>query len=98
MRNDDILILKGSEINSLLAGQELRMIDIVQMAYEAHGRGESSLPHSTFLRFHRLTRLSRRQVRTCRHQVGGLFPWKPGTWDGPGISPRRVEFGADGKA
>jgi N-[(2S)-2-amino-2-carboxyethyl]-L-glutamate dehydrogenase len=51
MRNDDILILKGSEINSLLAGQELRVIDIVRMAYEAHGRGESSLPHSTFLRF-----------------------------------------------
>ena len=51
MRNYDILILKGSEINSLLAGQELRVIDIVRMAYEAHGRGESSLPHSTFLRF-----------------------------------------------
>ena len=51
MRNDDILILKGSEIKSLLAGQELRVIDIVRMAYEAHGRGESSLPHSTFLRF-----------------------------------------------
>src|SRR5262249_37794598 len=48
---DDILILKGSEINSLLAGQELMVIDIVRMAYEAHGRGESSLPHSTFLRF-----------------------------------------------
>jgi 2,3-diaminopropionate biosynthesis protein SbnB len=51
MRNDDILILKGSEINSLLTGQELRIIDVVRMAYEAHGRGESSLPHSTFLRF-----------------------------------------------
>jgi ornithine cyclodeaminase len=51
MRDDDILILKGSEINSLLAGQELRIIDIVRIAYEAHGWGESSLPHSTFLRF-----------------------------------------------
>jgi 2,3-diaminopropionate biosynthesis protein SbnB len=51
MRNDDILILKGSEINSLLTGQELRIIDVVRMAYEAHGRGGSSLPHSTFLRF-----------------------------------------------
>jgi ornithine cyclodeaminase len=51
LRNDDILILKGSEVNSLLAGQELRIIETVRKAYEAHGRGESSLPHSTFLRF-----------------------------------------------
>ena len=51
MRNNDILILKGYEVNSLLAGQELRVIDTVRRAYEAHGRGESSLPHSTFLRF-----------------------------------------------
>jgi ornithine cyclodeaminase len=51
LRNDDILILKGAEINSLLAGQESMVIDTIRMAYEAHGRGESSLPHSTFLRF-----------------------------------------------
>src|SRR5215470_6778529 len=51
LRNNDILILKGSEVNSLLAGQELRVIETVGRAYEAHGRGESSLPHSTFLRF-----------------------------------------------
>lgn len=44
-------MLKGSEVNSLLAGQELNLIDTVRKAYETHGRGESSLPHSTFLRF-----------------------------------------------
>jgi N-[(2S)-2-amino-2-carboxyethyl]-L-glutamate dehydrogenase len=52
LRKDDILILKGSEVNSLLAGQELKLIDTVRMAYETHARGASSLPHSTFLRFH----------------------------------------------
>jgi len=51
LRNDEILILKGSEVNSLLAGQELNLIDTVRKAYETHGREESSLPHSTFLRF-----------------------------------------------
>jgi 2,3-diaminopropionate biosynthesis protein SbnB len=50
LRNNDILVLKGSEVHSLLDGQELRVIDTIRMAYEAHGRGESSLPHSTFLR------------------------------------------------
>jgi N-[(2S)-2-amino-2-carboxyethyl]-L-glutamate dehydrogenase len=51
MHNDDILILKGSEVNSLLGGRELELIQTVRAAYETHARGESSLPHSTFLRF-----------------------------------------------
>ena len=51
MRNDEILILKGPEVKSLLTGRELELIQTVRMAYEAHARGESSLPHSTFLRF-----------------------------------------------
>jgi 2,3-diaminopropionate biosynthesis protein SbnB len=51
MNNDEMLILRGQEIFSLLEGQENTLIDIVRKAYEAHGRGDSSLPHSTFLRF-----------------------------------------------
>lgn len=51
MRDGDILIVKGSEVVSLLAGREHELIDKVRMAYEAHARGESSLPHSNFLHF-----------------------------------------------
>jgi ornithine cyclodeaminase len=51
MPNDDILILKGDEVSSLLRGRELEIIRTVRAAYEAHGAGDSSLPHSTFLRF-----------------------------------------------
>ncbi|MDX6528413.1 MAG: hypothetical protein QOH41_703 [Blastocatellia bacterium] len=51
MAKDGILILKGREVNALLANRELELIRIVQSAYEAHAQGESSLPHSTFLRF-----------------------------------------------
>ena len=51
MRDDDITILRGSEVRALLAGRELELIEAVRMAYETHGDGDSSLPHSTFLPF-----------------------------------------------
>lgn len=51
MCDNDILIIKGSDVAALLKGQELEVIRTVAKAYAAHARGESSLPHSTFLRF-----------------------------------------------
>jgi ornithine cyclodeaminase len=51
MHDDSILMLKGEEVLSLLTGRELDVIRTVRAAYEAHAKGWSSLPHSTFLRF-----------------------------------------------
>ncbi len=51
MLNGDLLILKGPEVDLLLAGRELEIIHTVRKAYETHAQGDSSLPHSTFLRF-----------------------------------------------
>src|SRR5438270_4948992 len=51
MRDGDILILKGHEVASLLDGQEHALMETVRQAYEVYARGESSLPHSAFLRF-----------------------------------------------
>jgi 2,3-diaminopropionate biosynthesis protein SbnB len=51
MRNGDILILKGHEVLALLTGREAELIRTVGSAYETHAGGDSSLPHSTFLRF-----------------------------------------------
>jgi ornithine cyclodeaminase len=51
MKDHDILIVRGGEVEEILAGRELEVIDAVGRAYLAHSRGESSLPHSNFLRF-----------------------------------------------
>jgi 2,3-diaminopropionate biosynthesis protein SbnB len=51
MKPSDILILRGDDVEALLAGRELELMEVVGRAYLVHGRGESSLPHSNFLRF-----------------------------------------------
>jgi 2,3-diaminopropionate biosynthesis protein SbnB len=51
MRDGEILIVRGGEVGSLLDGREPEIIELVQRAYVAHRAGQSSLPHSTFLRF-----------------------------------------------
>ena len=51
MLQSDVLVLKGSEVLSSLRGCEPELMEIVRSAYIAHARGESTLPHSNFLRF-----------------------------------------------
>jgi ornithine cyclodeaminase len=53
MPDNDVLILNGRDVLSLLTGRELEVMETVRAAYEAHGRNNSSLPHSTFLHFPR---------------------------------------------
>jgi ornithine cyclodeaminase len=51
MHSDDLLILTGNDVLSILEGREREVISIIKAAYEAHGRNQTSLPHSCFLRF-----------------------------------------------
>jgi len=46
-----IYILNAETVSLLLADGDAELIDIVRGAYETHRMGDSSLPHSTFLRF-----------------------------------------------
>ena len=48
---DVILALGGPDIASLLQGKEREIIDRIDEAYVIHGAGDSSLPHSVFVRF-----------------------------------------------
>jgi ornithine cyclodeaminase len=50
---EEMLIVCGNQVASLLEGRESRIMGLVRQAYEAHERGESALPHSSFLRFPR---------------------------------------------
>jgi 2,3-diaminopropionate biosynthesis protein SbnB len=47
----DILVLRGEEVRELLSGQEHSVLAAVRSAYVAHANGQSSLPHSSFVRF-----------------------------------------------
>jgi N-[(2S)-2-amino-2-carboxyethyl]-L-glutamate dehydrogenase len=51
MHNGDIIILNGREVHAVLEGREAELLETVRRAYVAHARGESSLPHSSFLSF-----------------------------------------------
>ncbi|HEX6289931.1 MAG TPA: 2,3-diaminopropionate biosynthesis protein SbnB [Herpetosiphonaceae bacterium] len=46
-----IRLLRATEIQNMLAGREDEIIEAVRRAYEVHAGGQSSLPHSVFLRF-----------------------------------------------
>ncbi|HVR11475.1 MAG TPA: 2,3-diaminopropionate biosynthesis protein SbnB [Thermoanaerobaculia bacterium] len=51
MGDGSVLILSGEEVAEACGGRELEILEAVRAGYRAHGRGESVLPHSTFLRF-----------------------------------------------
>ena len=51
MVSGDVLTINGDDVRVLLDGREQEIIAAVAAAYKAHGRGDSSLPHSNFLRF-----------------------------------------------
>ncbi|MDB4951187.1 MAG: ornithine cyclodeaminase [Gemmatimonadetes bacterium] len=47
----DLTVLAGADVAAALDGCEAEILDAVRAAYEAHSLGQTSLPHSTFLRF-----------------------------------------------
>lgn len=49
--NGDLRVLGQDAVAAILAGRERDVVERVRAAYVAHRRGETSLPHSTFLRF-----------------------------------------------
>ena len=51
MVSGDVLTLNAGDVRLLLDGCEQEILTATAAAYRAHGRGESSLPHSLFLRF-----------------------------------------------
>jgi ornithine cyclodeaminase len=51
VNEDTLLVVGADDVAALLRDAEPAVLDVVRRAYEAHGRGRSVVPHSTFLRF-----------------------------------------------
>lgn len=51
METDELRVITGPEVEALLDGREEEIVQAVGAAYVVHARGDSTLPHSTFLRF-----------------------------------------------
>lgn len=49
--NNQLLLLKGHEIDQLLHNQEAAIIESVKAAYQTHARQESIMPPNSYLRF-----------------------------------------------
>ncbi len=47
----NVLVLSNAQVKGVLTGREKDVIEIVRRAYLLHHQGQSSLPHSVFLRF-----------------------------------------------
>ena len=51
MASDDLLLLKGSDIDHLLRGQEAAILTAVRRAYQVHAKGLTLMPPDSYLRF-----------------------------------------------
>lgn len=49
--DNDVSVLSGPEVASLLSGREIEIIDLVRTIYSLHGSVHSSAPESSFLTF-----------------------------------------------
>lgn len=90
MHGDSLLILKGTEVISLLEGRERELMDRVADAYKLHALGMDALPQSVFLRF---PEDSARRIIALPAYLGGDFDVAGLKW----ISsfPDNVERGLD---
>ncbi len=49
--SESVIVLGAGQVKSILEGQERQIVEIIKDAYIRHHQGQSSLPHSVFLRF-----------------------------------------------
>lgn len=90
MHDGGILILTSREVNSVLAGREPELIEMVGEVYKAHGSGKSSLPHSTFLHF---PERERNRIIALPAYLGGDFEVAGMKW--VSSFPANIETGLD---
>lgn len=87
---NSIYILKGNEIKSLFASKEKEILNIIKAAYLSHTKGESSLPHSSFLT---LPKNQKDRIIALPAYLGGEFEIAGIKWIAS--FPDNIEHGLD---
>lgn len=86
----DFIVVRGKEVEAILDQKEELIMNLVEIAYVKHRKGDSSLPHSVFLRF----------PNNDRNRIIGLPAYLGGDVNCAGMKwissfPGNIEFGIE---